>query len=65
MERVELSELPINVILIIKEISKIEDGTVLQLRDAKRLRNYIVAAPEELCTDICIGDVICLSLIHI
>ena len=59
MERVEWSELPINVILIIKEISKIEDGTVLQLRDAKRLRNYIVVAPEELCTDICIGDVIC------
>ena len=59
MERVEWSELPINVILIIKEISKIEDGTVLQLRDMKRLRNYIVVAPEELCTDICIGDVIC------
>ena len=59
MERVEWSELPINVILIIKGVSKTEDGTVLQLRDAKRLRNYIVVAPEKLCTDICIGDVIC------
>ena len=59
MEHVEWSELPLNAILIIKEITMVEGGRILQLRDAKKKRNYSVLAPGQLCTDICIGDVIC------
>ena len=53
------TDLPTNTMLLIRKISKNEQGaTMLQLKDTKTRNVYNILAPAKLCKDITIEDVI-------
>ena len=55
----EWTDLPTNTMLLIKKISKNEQGaTMFQLKDTKTRNVYNILAPEKLCKDVTIEDVI-------